>query len=454
MIGARLLGAGSDQRQRELRLSLAILTSLASKGVGFFAQVLTLPLVVAGLGETRYAAYLALTALVAWTAPLGFGLLPALTQQLADVAAKGNVSVEARLVGAAFWVTLALGTMLGLFTLIVGKTADIGALTGVAHSVSPHEMTIGFVAAMGVMSVHFFATLSTAVRAGYQENFVSNGLSLVANLFIIGGIFLIDRRHTPIATFILIIYAPYTAMYLMDVVWLFAGRPKLWPPRVPRWSTIVHGDLRALFSASGVTWAAQIHYFLTVFGTVLLVSHRFGSAETAAYGSLMRLTVLCNSVIGLVIWPSVPALSDATARGDVAWVRKATIRLVGLSLAAAAVVAVALIAAGPELMRLWLGRGVAPSPLLCAGFGVYFVASTLNFTLFNVLLAIGATRGVGRAYVIEAALVYALAALLMAVGGVAGVGWALAAAALAVNGWLLPLKTIRRIRQIGAVRAA
>ena len=415
--------------------------------------MLTLPLIVAGLGQVRYAAYLALAALVAWTSPLGFGLLPALTRQLADIAARGNVTVEARLVGAGFWVSLTIGVFLAFVAAIVASTVDIGTLSGVGAAVAPREMTLGFAAAMGVMSLHSFATVSTAVRAGYQENFISNILSLLANLLIVGGMLILRRHPGTIAAYILVIYLPFTAMFLLDVAAIFLSRPKLWPPRLPRRDMLVHGDIRALFATSGVTWAAQIHYFLTVFGTVLLVSHAYRAGDTAAFGSVMRATVLANSMVGLFIWPLVPALSDATARGEMAWVRRCYRWLLIASLGGALVFAAVLVVAGPQLFEVWLGRSVAPSAALCTAFAVYFVGSTLNFVNFNVLLALGDTRYVGRAYVIEAVLVYALAATLSPRLGFTGVAWALAAAAFGVNGWLLPLKVVRRLRQAPDIAA-
>lgn len=435
---------------RKRRLQLAVLTSLASRGLGFAAQFLTLPIIVAGLGVPGFAGYVSLTALVAWVSPLGFGLLPALTRELAAANAVGDDDTARRLIGAGFWFTLVIALLLAIITVAVAFSADVRSLVGIDRSVSASEVRLGFLAAMGLVALNFFATTSTAIRAGYQESYISNLLSLCANVVIIVLLFGIVRTHGTIPIYVMALYGPLTLLLLFDLLRLAFLRPGLWPLPLPRIDALLRGSLTGLTRSSGTTWAGQMHYFLTVFGSVLLVSHLFSVADTAAFGALMRAVALFSGVVGLFVWPLVPALTDAAGRRNIDWVRRCYKRLMLATAGSAVTIALVLAVGGPWLIHLWIGKSVSPSAELCIFFAAYFVVSAVNFAGFNVLIALNSSKGVGLSYLVEAATVYVLAFLLRPTMGVEGIALALVLGGLSINFWYLPLKAYHRIRQLAA----
>lgn len=446
-----LFGTGiiMHDARRATQFKLALASSFGSRIVGLAVQLLALPVIVGDLGIPRYAAYVALTALVAWVGPLGFGLLPALTRELAAALADGDIDREARIVGAGIWFTGGMAAILGAFTLSFAFLGDIQGAIGITGNID--EIRFGFIAAMGITSIHFLASTSSAIRAGFQESHISNVLSLVANIVILAGLLGMPTLGVSIASYVMLLYGPIMVLMLADLCWLLARKPGLWPLRVPRIESLRTGDLAPLMRTSGTAWAAQVHYFLTIFGTVLLVSHSFSAADTAAFGSLMRVIVLCSGVVAIFVWPLVPALADAVGHNDAAWVRVCYRRVTGLAIAATCMMALVMALVGPEILTLWLGPKIVVSRLMCGLFGLYLVISSLNFTGFNVLLALGAARDLATTFLLEAALVYGLAWLLKPFIGVDSVIVALILAALAINGWLLPVRAHGRMAELDAI---
>lgn len=440
------MNSPSVVRHRERRFRFAVASSFASKVLGAIVQVISLPILLETLGPDRLAAFLALTAFVAWVAPMGLGVLPAMTRQLAAAVARGDGPVERMLVGAGLWFTGLVGLLIILGSVLVATMMDPSRLLGSFPTLPPGELAVALAVGLGLTGAYFFANTAAAVRAGYQETHVSNLLSILANLVTIAGLLLLWRRGDSLVPFVLIIYAPLTILMIADIGRLLAGRPHLRPPRRPRFADIGRGELGSLFRTSGVTWMGQLHGFALMFGSVLVVSHLFGPDSTAAFGSLMRILAIVYAVVGLYAWPLIPAVADAAARRDMAWARRTWIRATSLTLAIALSAGVTIAIFGPQIVHLWLGPDVMVSPAMAVGFGIFFVTFNLNFVSFNLCLSLGATRGLGLAYLAELALVVALALLFMPAGQATGLAIALGLGGSAINLWLLPLRIRNRLR--------
>jgi O-antigen/teichoic acid export membrane protein len=443
------------RERRAKRLRWAVASSLLSKAAGSVAQLLTLPLIAHALGAPRYGAFLALTASIAWTSLLSFGLRPALTRLLAEARASKCIDSERRLISAAVGFTGVIAILLLLATLTVTGFVDPHVLIGAGAEIPDRELSLGLFAVMGVVAVHFCAATSTAIRAGFQESYVSNLLSFLANIVIIAGAALANARGAAIWGWVLVLYTPFAAFFLADLIVLVARRPKISLPKASGRAEWRHPHVRALLTVSGATSGVQIHYFLTAFGTVILVSHLYSTAATVAFGSMMRGTILAAGLISIFVLPSVPALTDAATRNDIAWVRTCSMRLLGMTLVGSSMIAIAVALFGAQLVHLWLGTSVQPSPLMCVSFAGYFLFSMLNFTGFNVALALGAVKGVGWQFIAEAALVY-LAILVFRstawLPGAEGVAVALAVGAISINSWSLPLRIHHRIHELDGRR--
>lgn len=440
---------------RNRRLRMAVTTSLVSKVAGAAVQLASLPLILSGLGEERYAAFLAMSAATQWTSIMGVGILPSLTRELAASAAAGDRKREQQLVGAGFWFSLLIATLVFLVAMLVIFAVDTRAMLGIGGTIERVEAQLGFATAMGLIALHFFASLAGAVRAGYQESHLTNIISLISHVFIVASLILLHFVGGNLISYIAAIMAPLTLLLMVDMARLFRGRTYLWPPALPHLADLRGGTLRGLTMTSGVTWAAQIHYFLTVFLTVVIVSRWSGVQETNAFGSMMRAMVLGNSMIGLLVWPMIPALTDAWARSDVVWARRSALRLWTFTLVLGSVGSGIIALFGPELVRSWLGAEIEISGRMALGFALYFLGWNITFACFNMLLAIDKVQKLGWWLLAEAGAALLLANLLRAhMGGGEAMALGLGVATVAMNFWLQSLRLSRWTRTLGSANPA
>jgi O-antigen/teichoic acid export membrane protein len=97
-----------------------------------------------------------------------------------------------------------------------------------------------------------------------------------------------------------------------------------------------------------------------------------GVAQYSVGYKLFAIGVLLWSVWQAPLWP---AYREATARGDIAWVRRTLLRSIALSLAASVAVAALLILMGQQLIHLWVGDLVHVPQSLLVGFACWAVLS-------------------------------------------------------------------------------
>lgn len=419
----------ADFRNRRLRLSVA--TALVSKVTGALAQLAVTPLVLAALGESRFGVFVAVTALGQWVALMGFGVFPALTRELAG--ARGNVALERQLVGAGFWVSvflalLALAGGVALLLLVgssglVGRTAAIGS----------RELNTALAASLAIMTVQVLGALSQALRAGFQEMHITSVLTTIANLTVVAAVAGTRWFPVEVAGFVVIVQAPLAIVLLADLARILLSRRYLLPLILPPLRVVRHGELSGLSATSGTAWLIQLHDFAVFQMSVVLVSLWFGTVATASFGAAMRAVLLANSALGLMVFPMVPAMADAWARGDREWARKNAQRLVFVAVSVAVVFGVGFAIAGDTMMHAWLGHGLAWSRATCVGFGVFFFAFSLDFVGYNVLLALGATRGLGRIFIAEALAAATLALVLRPALGASAIPVALGVATAGIS---------------------
>ncbi len=437
----------NDTAHRNRRFWLAVGTSLVSKGSASLVQLGTLPLMAAVLDADQLAAFLVVIAATQWVSLLGLGVLPSLTREMAVAASANEANRQRQLFGAGFWLSSLLALLLFLGMLTLSHLFDIRRVLGLAESIAAPQARLAILATFTIASVQFLAALAIPIRAGFQQSHVTSTLTTAANFISFLAIVLVSQRQPDIVLFIIALQLPLAILQLFDLFRICRLHPHMWPPARPSPSDVRTGHLHSLFSSAGSAWTVQLHNFMALHASVILTSLWFSPLASAAFGSAMRTVLIANTLIALFLFPLIPAMSDAWTRGDHRWAKRAYGRIMLLTLGTGTGFGLAFGFLGPEIMRLWLGDATAWPRAMCAGLGLFFFAFSIGFSNFFVLLALGATQGIARWFVLEILLAFTLAVLLKPRLGESGIAVALGIAALSVTAWLLPLRVNRLLRQ-------
>ena len=209
--------------------------------------------------------------------------------------------------------------------------------------------------------------------------------------------------------------------------WILLGRPEFNWAR-PRWNGLE--PLRRVVSASSALFVSQLAAILVFQTNIVIIGRLGGLTEAALMDACLRiLTVplMAQSIVLAAIWP---ALAQAHAQGDHAWVERTYRR--GVKMTVGLMILCLLIAAAtPWLTPLLLGtHGPRPHWSLVAGLFCFVCCSLWGGLHAQCLNALGLVRGAAVLAVLQAALNLPAIILGYLWGGLDVVSWASVAASL------------------------
>jgi O-antigen/teichoic acid export membrane protein len=428
-----------NQQVRHRRLRYAFVTGMLSKLLAVAVQWVALPLALKALGTDRYAAFLALQALVAWSNLLALGLAPSLPRFISDAYVAGQRERERDIFQSTVFYLTGVCALFAVAMLSLAQLLPPSQMVATRH-VSPEEIVAGYRTVVLLTAAQLVTSIMPSIRGGYQELHYSYLWAGLASLLVMTGLYYVAGHQPSVAAFLIVIYGPLVLAMLSDAALICIQRPYLLRGC---------GDLRRtgkiLAPQATNALAGQFAYFLVSFVPTLIVAHLSGAMATAAFGSIMQLMILLGSGMNLIYQPLVPAIANAYAHHDRTWVRKAYYRAASLVIAICGIGLLIDFAAGSIILHSWLGSQIEIPPALPIVLGLYFTMWMVNVLHFNILAATGNLNLVGKAYLAEGALSIALGLALTHRFGATGMAVGLAVGTACVNFWFLPLQVRRHV---------
>jgi O-antigen/teichoic acid export membrane protein len=179
-----------------------------------------------------------------------------------------------------------------------------------------------------------------------------------------------------------------------------------------------------------------------------MVGRAGGPADVALYSVFISLTIMQLGFVVMLSTPTWPAVAEALARGDYPWARKAAGRLYLFGAAFALCSALGLIAIGPWVLKLWLGKQFANigRPLL-ACYGLYFVAHVWRHLNHALMIGTGQVSKLVGIQLLESTLVAGLGWAALRAGGIPALLAAMGVLILSLTGTFLPHRVTRVLKR-------
>jgi len=180
---------------------------------------------------------------------------------------------------------------------------------------------------------------------------------------------------------------------------------------------------RELLGVGSMFLVLQVAIAIAYQSDAIVLAHLRGPASVAEYAVPMRLFTLIPVVIGLVVSPLWPAYSDALARGDLGWARKAMHRSVGFATGLGGVFAVVLMLTADWIVGWWVGDVVHPSVALIVALGLWAAVMSVSNAYAMFLNGAGILRLQALAVVLMTVANLGASIALTKAFGVSGVVW-------------------------------
>lgn len=352
-------------RQRFRRLSgrskavgMFFATSLTARAVGICCRLFQVPIAVTALGSEAFGLWMALTSIGTMIMFADFGMGQGAQNKLAEAFAAGKSDVAQDLLGSVAVFLASLGLILAAVVMLVVPALDFTALFHLTDPSVQAEAPRAIMVALLLFCINFPFGLAQRLAYSRQLGWMHNIAQGLGGMGGLAGVLLAAHFHFGLAGFIVAAQTPpilanagLLALQLFQLEWLnFRSLRCHW------------GTMRALLGLGAYFGVQQVHLTLMISLPEVMISTCLGAVAVTPYNLAQRLFNLFAIIQNAFMLPLWPAYSDAKARGDLRWIRRALFFSLGATLFCTITpMAVGALFAKP-ILGLWVGhRAALPS---------------------------------------------------------------------------------------------
>jgi O-antigen/teichoic acid export membrane protein len=331
------------------------------KGVSFLAMLVTVPLVLRALGEERYGLLITITSSLSMLGLADLGIGNGLISLLANARGRGDIQRVRGLVSSGWYITwLSALVVLACFALtspLLRWPALLNARGAVAMAEAPPAVAL----ALTMLAVGMPLGIVQRVYSAYQEGFLGNAWLAAGSILTILLTWLAARTGAGLPFFVLAALGGGLLVQALASAFEFGWRR---PEIRPSLSSTSVRQCKDLLSHGLLFFIIQIVVIAASASDGIIITHVLGPEAVARYSVASRLFVLAPTLLTTFLGPLWPAYADAITRSDTAWIKKALRRSLVVAVGLATGLGVPAVAAGPWLLKLWVGSISVPTSLV------------------------------------------------------------------------------------------
>ncbi|WP_172793389.1 oligosaccharide flippase family protein [Polynucleobacter sinensis] len=405
--------------ERYTRIFRTVLSSLAIRGFGIVAAVVTTPLTLGYLGADRFGIWMTINSITALLSFADFGVGGGLLNAISKADGRGDRVEAQRAVSNAFVVLVIVALILATCSLLAYEWLSWGTIFDLSNEGEVDEVrnAVAILLACTVVSL----PLSTVhrVQHGFQEGLQNNLWQAVINIGSTVGIICAAFSQASLPWLVLASSGVPVLVTLVNCIYEFYFNRQWLRPRISFFSSKIARD----FLQTGSYFAAlQLLAFVGFFSDNFVIGKILGSGAVAAYAVVFKLysTIFIVQFIMVPLWP---ALNETISRGELSEARQIYERAKIYCLIGGVVIASILIIFGRPLIEVWVGGDFIPSWALITGFAVWSLIASYYATI-SALLSGHSLNKLLRVICAAAIISFVLKIIMITWFGVSGAIWA------------------------------
>lgn len=358
--------SSQHERLRTTGVKKSIIAGFLGKGTGFLINLMLVPLSLNYLGKSEYGIWVTIASMLLWLNFFDLGFSLGLQNKLTIALAHGKTQEAKKLVSSVFFIFMIISVVLlilgGVFVFTVPWTRVFSAPNELA---GPLLVTVIIVIVFFVLQ--FPLSIVDSIYAAFQQKYKQIFWKMSSSIVLLLAVFIVTRFRGGLVNLAAATTGSYLVIRIVNSVYVyFYWKKDLLPQRRFFDKNLVKKMTGLSLSFMGLQIAAIISYQADSF----IILKTLGPETVTQYSVAQRLftTLLAfHALLGNPFWP---AITDAYARGDMGWIRKAVNRLIKMTVILMAPVLVILLLFGAPLMKFWLGDASYYSSGLFALLGV------------------------------------------------------------------------------------
>lgn len=328
-----------------------IVASFLVKGWSVAVQLMLVPLTLACLGVYENGVWLTISSVLLWIDNLDIGLGNGLRNKLATYMAEDNTQKAREMVSSTV-AMLAVIIMPVCAVLVAGEmVGDMYGLFNVAPEKIGNLPTI-LVAATILVCSTFIMKFIGNFYMGLQLPAVNNAIVTAGNTLSLLGTYAVylSGTHSLMLVATANTLGPLLA-YAVSCVLTFSFK---YSHLRPKWSMVRINAVKELFSIGSKFFVLQIAGIVLFFSTNIIISRFFSPAMVTPYQIAHRYFMVAMLLFTIICVPYWSATTDAYAKKDFEWIRRANRTLNRFMLCIFILIAI-MVAASPIIYHIWIG---------------------------------------------------------------------------------------------------
>ncbi|WP_282049057.1 lipopolysaccharide biosynthesis protein [Maribacter aquivivus] len=371
---------------RTKNITKHVLLSSLYKGGHIVCSFLLVPLTINFLDTENYGVWLTLSSFIAWFSFFDIGLGNGLRNKFAEAKATNNLDFAKGYVSTAYYSIGSICVVFFLLSMLIGYWVDWTKIFNTSIEMK-EQLQLLMPVVFGCFSLQLVLKLITSVYVGDQNHSINGKISFLSaalSLFIVWILTL--TAHSSLLLFGIIFSALPIVILLFLNIYAFTGKYKVYTPDFAFWKKIYFKDI---FGLGFSFFVIQISVLVLFSTDNFIITQLFGPEEVVAYNIAYKYVGISNMIFTILLTPYWSSITEAYAKGELDWIRKAMKNLMKFMVGILLIIIV-LVLCSPWAYEIWLGDKVIIPFGLTLSMALFF-AITMIYTPFNFFL-----NGVGK----------------------------------------------------------
>lgn len=356
----------SAERHRRVLLtgSAAAIAKLVSVATG----LVTIPLTLRYLGLERFGLWMSINSMVAMLAFADLGIGNGLMNAISRAHGQDDTESIRRYVSSSAVMLLLISCIVSGVFAATYPHIPWGRVFNVSSPQAMRDAGPAMAVFFGCFALNIPLGVIQRTQIGLQEGFLNSVWQLLGSAAGLIAVLVVIAMRGGLPWLVLALAgAPVLALAVNGIVY-FVKSPVALRPRLDLVSK------RAMLEVARIGFlffVLQMAIAVAYSSDNLIIAHVLGPEAVAQYAVTAKMFSMISLGLSMFLAPLWPAYGEAISRGDGEWVRRTLWRSAALAVTMATLLAAVLVFFGPELLRLWLSKPIAPPLMLLVGLAAW-----------------------------------------------------------------------------------
>lgn len=419
-------------RERYRRASMTASTSYLAKGLTVLMSFVSVPLTVHYLGAERYGVWLTISSLLLWMALTDFGLAGnALVYVLSETVGKDDQVSAGHYTASAFWALVTIALIIGGVFIAVFHFIPWRAVFRVSDATSTQELDWTCALVLTLLVINLPLSLVRSVYNAHQDGYLANMWGITHSAISLLGLIVVTRSHGGLPQLVIALFGVPALVLLASAYHAFIWRyPWLAPaPSAVRWTYT-----RRLLKMGGKYMIMQLAALGIYQSQAMIITQMLGPSKVTIFVVAFKIMNLPLELTHMGTVPFFSAFSEAKARNDWNWIKRAFKNITIASIVSGVSLAAVLALFAKPLIFIWAGSSAVPDTYLVLWLFFYTVTGASLVTAQQLLCGIERVEPVLLSIIFCAIGCVILGILFAHWWGLSGIAFAMAASMLITMG--------------------